>query len=150
MKGTRCRILLVLCALAVLFSLCGLVACGEDHKPEAVAAKAATCTEEGNIAYYFCSHCGKSFADEDCKNELSDADIVVAALGHDLTHHDAVAATCTTDGNIEYWSCNRCNLLFSDAEGTTQVATVTLAAAHKIEKVPLVEPTTEADGAVEH
>lgn len=27
---------------------------------------------------------------------------------HNLTHHDAVPATCVADGTIEYWSCSDC------------------------------------------
>ena len=62
----------------------------------------ATCTEAGHRAYYLCSHCGKLFADENAETELSDEDVTIAALGHDMTHHEAVEATCTEAGNIEY------------------------------------------------
>ena len=45
-----------------------------------------------------------------------------AATGHGtLTHHAAKAATCTEDGNIEYWTCDSCKLYFSDANGTTEI-----------------------------
>ena len=46
----------------------------------------------------------------------------VEALGHDLTAHPAVAATCTEAGNSAYWSCSVCGKFFSDAEGTTEIA----------------------------
>ncbi|MBR3243393.1 MAG: hypothetical protein IKF90_11970 [Parasporobacterium sp.] len=36
---------------------------------------------------------------------------------HSLEKKNAVAATCTTDGNIEYWMCKTCGELFSDVEG---------------------------------
>ena len=39
---------------------------------------------------------------------------------HILTHVEAKAATCTEDGNLEYWTCSVCDKLFSDAEGTTE------------------------------
>ena len=45
----------------------------------------------------------------------------VEALGHDLTHHDAVVATCTTAGSSEYWSCSRCGKYFSDADCTNEI-----------------------------
>ena len=51
--------------------------------------------------------------------------VLVAALGHvhtlNLTHISPVAATCTTAGNIEYWSC-ACNKLFKDANATEEIA----------------------------
>lgn len=34
-----------------------------------------------------------------------------------LAHHDAVSANCITDGNEEYWTCDSCNILFSDEAG---------------------------------
>lgn len=54
-----------------------------------VKAKDATCTEAGNIAYYVCE-CGKLYSDEECTKEITLADTVVKALGHDWE-----AATCT-------------------------------------------------------
>lgn len=34
------------------------------------------------------------------------------------THHKSVDATCTTDGNIEYWECNLCHKSFSNEQMT--------------------------------
>lgn len=58
---------------------------------------------------------------------LKDGMYVVRA-NHNMTHHDAVAATCTAGGNIEYWSCATCGKNFSDVAGTTEVETVTTGA----------------------
>ena len=88
-------------------------------------AKDATCTEDGNIAYWSCDVCSKLFSDAAGKNEIAMADTVIGALGHKLTAHDAKAATCTTEGNIAYWSCDRCDKLFSDADGKNEVTDVT-------------------------
>ena len=54
------------------------------------------------------------------------------------------------DGNIEYWSCSRCSLNFSDEAGTKEVASVTLPAGHDIEWVDAVEPTTSSEGIRAH
>ena len=43
-------------------------------------AKAATKTAEGNIAYWYCSACGKYFADEDGTKEITKADTVTEKL----------------------------------------------------------------------
>ena len=39
---------------------------------------------------------------------------------HDLTEVEAVAATCTEDGNRAYWVCSGCDLIFEDGEGKTE------------------------------
>ena len=137
-------------ALAAL-SLGALTACGgEEHTLSLVEEQAATCTEAGNEAYYLCSHCGKLFADENAETEVSDADVTIAALGHEMTHHEAAAATCTEEGNIEYWSCSRCDLNFSDEAGTKEIASVAIPAGHDIGWVELVEPTASAEGMLAH
>ena len=150
MKGKKKLAVLFTAALLAL-SLGVFAACaGEEHSLTYVGKVAATCTDAGHEAYYLCSHCGKLFADENAETELSDADVTIAALGHDMTHHEAAEAGCTVDGNIEYWSCSRCNLNFSDEAGTKEVASVTLPAGHDIEWVDAVEPTVSAEGMRAH
>ena len=150
MKGKKKLAVLFTAALLAL-SLGVFAACAnEEHSLSYVEEVQATCTEAGHRAYYLCSHCGKLFADENAETELSDADVTIAALGHDMTHHEAVEATCTEAGNIEYWSCSRCNLNFSDEAGTKEVASVTLPAGHDIEWVEAVEPTVSAVGMRAH
>ena len=54
------------------------------HTCVLVEAKAATCTEPGNIEYYECSGCHKYFEDLEATKEIEDKDsVVLAALGHD-------------------------------------------------------------------
>ena len=150
MKGKKKLAVLFTAALLAL-SLGVFAACAEEkHSLTYVGEVAATCTDAGHEAYYLCSHCGKLFADENAETELSDADVTIAALGHDMTHREAVEATCTVDGNIEYWSCSRCNLNFSDEAGTKEVASVTLPAGHDIEWVETVEPTVSSEGMRAH
>ncbi len=150
MKGKKKLAVLFTAALLAL-SLGVFAACAnEEHSLSYVEEVQATCTEAGHRAYYLCSHCGKLFADENAETELSDEDVAIAALGHDMTHHEAVEATCTEAGNIEYWSCSRCNLNFSDEAGTKEVASVTLPAGHDIEWVNAVEPTVSAEGMRAH
>lgn len=79
------------------------------HDMTFVPAKDATCTEDGNVAHYVCASCGKTFADEEGANEI--ANVVIAALGHDLPAEptETVAATCSADGYNKY-VCARCEL----------------------------------------
>ena len=88
-----------------------LVAVGEF-----VAAREATCTETG-ISQDCWLKDGHYYSDQACTDEINP---VIPALGHDMTHHDAVAATATTFGNVEYWTCSRCGKYFSDANGDTE------------------------------
>lgn len=91
------------------------------HSLTATAKKASTCTENGNIAYWYCDECGKYFSDENCTNEITLVDTVIPATGHTLTHIEQKDSTCTDNGNIEYWYCSECNKYFSDENCTTEI-----------------------------
>ena len=92
------------------------------HNLEAHAAVAATCTEAGSSAYWSCDKCGKFFSDAEGENEIAEGSWVVGATGHDLTAHEAVAATCTEAGSSAYWSCDQCGKFFSDENGENEIA----------------------------
>ena len=93
------------------------------HKLTKTDAKVATCTEAGNEAYWTCSGCGKYFSNENGTNEIEKDSWVLKTLGHDMTKTDAKEATCTEDGNNEYYTCSRCGGVFKDEAGT-QATTV--------------------------
>lgn len=40
---------------------------------------------------------------------------------HELVFHAAVDAACTAAGNSEYWTCSRCDKIFSDENGTDEI-----------------------------
>ncbi len=52
------------------------------HTLTAISAKDATCTEDGNNAYWSCSVCAKYFLDEDCQQETTLANTVIPKLTH--------------------------------------------------------------------
>lgn len=57
------------------------------------------------------------YAEGFCTDDLSAATSFSNDPGvvtHNLTHHDAVLATCVADGTIEYWSCSDCGKQWSD------------------------------------
>ena len=91
------------------------------HAMTKTDAKAATCEKAGNSEYWTCGNCHKLFSDEAGTKEITEADTVVAKLGHDLTKTDAKAATCVKAGNSEYWTCKNCEKYFSDAEGNKEI-----------------------------
>ena len=121
------------------------------HSMTKTDAKAATCTEDGNIEYWTCGTCSKLFSDEEGKTEITEADTVVKATGHSLKKTDAKAATCTVDGNIEYWTCETCGKIFSDAEGKTEITaadTVVKATDHKWNEGTVIKAPTCTEAGV--
>ncbi len=95
-----------------------------------VEAVDATCTEDGNVEYWICSACGKYFLDEDAEEETTLDETVLEALGHaeELTYKAYADATCTEDGNLEYWYCSQCGKYFSDEDCTEELDDVVLEA----------------------
>ena len=75
------------------------------HKITKVDAVAATCEEDGNIEYYTCENCGKFFSDAAGKNEITEADTIITAKGHDWDEGKVTTeATCETDG-VKTFTC---------------------------------------------
>lgn len=121
------------------------------HTIVAVNAKEATCTEDGNTAHYKCSVCEKLFSDEEGATEITVDSTVIAKEGHAMTHHEAVPATCTEDGTLEYYSCSRCNKNFADENGTTEkTSTVDVKKGHEMTHHDAVAATCTEDGNVEY
>ncbi len=85
-----------------------------SHKNlEAIPSKPATCTEDGNIAYWHCAACGKYFSNAQCTEEIDLKDTILKA-GHTVVKTEAKEPTATEDGNIEYWQCSVCGKYFRD------------------------------------
>ena len=107
--------------------------CASGHTLTHHEAVAATCTASGMKEYWSCDVCGKLFADEAATTETTLEALTLAALGHEMTFHEAKAATCTEAGNVAYYSCGRCGKNFSDEAGTTEITDVTIpASGHKL------------------
>ena len=94
------------------------------HNMSKTEAKPATCTSAGNSAYWTCSRtgCGKYFSDASGEHEIAEGSWVIDKLDHDLKKTEAASATCTSDGNIEYWSCESCGKYFSDSLGKDEIS----------------------------
>ncbi|MGN0533450.1 MAG: InlB B-repeat-containing protein [Eubacterium sp.] len=103
----------------------------------------ATCTKEGYTGDTYCNDCGKTIA----------TGTTIEKAAHTLTKTDAVAPTCTTDGNIEYYTCSVCNKIFSDAAGANEITaaqTVDPATGHSLTKTDAVAAKCEEDGNIEY
>ena len=118
-----------------------------------VPAKAATCTEAGNKAYWKSETTGKFYGDALGNTEIAENSWVIPALGHAMKHVDAKAETCTADGNIEHYKCTRCEKLFKDEKGNNELSeeqVVVPASGHSLKHTAAKEETCTKDGNSEY
>ena len=117
-------------------------------KTEAVAPG---CTSEGNVEYYICNTCQKIYADEGLLHEILYSDTVIEAVGHSVTHREAKAADCFSDGNIEYWHCSVCKNSYTDSSAATMVDSVVISRLeHKFIYYEAIAETCTQNGRQEH
>ena len=83
-----------------------------EHTMNHVAAVEPTCIAEGNIEYWVCTGCGKYFSDAAGNNEITLADTVIAALGHNYVA-TVTPPTCTEQGYTTH-TCSRCGDSYVD------------------------------------
>ncbi len=93
----------------------------------------ATCTNRA-----VCEACGIEYGDP---------------LGHNMQYFDYVPETCTTDGHLPYYYCDRCDKYFgreTDSIDTELNVFIISATGHDITKVDAVPASCEADGNIEY
>ena len=108
--------------------VCGYKLADKDPNNHLLAqkteAKAPTCTQPGNDAYWHCTDCGKYFADKNGDMDTSKAydtndRFLKSALDHDFTEklvddaHLKSGATCT-EAAVYYYDCSRCDMHSAD------------------------------------
>ena len=69
--------------------------------------------EQSGIKHEECTVCGEK------RNE--NTEIPKLDHTHNIVKSDSVAATCKEDGNIEYYTCTKCGMLFSDEAGQLEL-----------------------------
>lgn len=77
-------------------------------------AKVATEEEEGYTGDTYCLGCYQKIADGEVIKKLDHT--------HSMTKTEAKAATCTTDGNVEYYTCVKCGKYYTDESGTNEIS----------------------------
>lgn len=103
--------------------------------------------------YFRCDVCGLAFADAACKTQISEFDLshkfptsgyswesecehgcgmedpekCIHYSGYRVLHEE-VEATCTTDGNLEYYECSKCGLFFDGKYSDTKLVDVVIPA----------------------
>ena len=119
----------------------GCTNCGEKgseaaHTFEWVTDKAAT-EEATGLKHEECTVCGYK------QNE--NTEIPVLSHIHSMVRTEAASATCTEDGNIEYYTCSKCGKLYSDEAGNNEITkaeTVDKTAGHKYSDWKTVKDAT--------
>ncbi len=76
------------------------------HTLEKVDAVAATCTTDGNKAYYKCDGCDKWFEDASGSVEITDkSSVIIKATGHDWDEGEVTTEPTTTSEGIRTYTC---------------------------------------------
>ncbi len=94
-------------------------------KPEHHPESNNTC--DPHIEYWYCPDCGKYFTDAACTNEIRKSKLD-NGMTKDKNKHTALkkvpakAATCTENGNIEYWYCSGCDNYYTDATAAVKTS----------------------------
>ena len=126
-------------------------ACTHTHF-DRVAAVDATCTENGNKEYWYCSDCKKYYEDGYALVEISLAATIVAPHGHNYGELiKGVEATCDKAGRIDHYHCDACDTYF-DAEKNEleEAADIVIAAGHNFEFVDELAATCTDNGVQAH
>ena len=98
-----------------------------------VDAKNATCLEKGNVEYYVCDKCKKTFEDAEGTKEIKD---VTTTGDHDYgTWIDEIPATYDEDGVKGHYECSVCNRNFD--KDHSEIADLTI---EKLDRTPLAAP----------
>ena len=95
-------------------------------KPQNTVHTDASCVSEGGDSAMFVI----PFEEVDYSKELTwnVTPVDPAAHAEELTFHKAVAPKYNVPGNVAYYSCGACEKNFEDAEGTIEIADVTVPA----------------------
>ena len=99
------------------------------HTLVKVAAKEATCTENGNIAYSYCKNCDWVEVEGGVASNLK---AVQTPAAHKLVAVEAKAATCEEFGNIAYWYCENCDWVEVEGGVASNLKAVQTPAAHAL------------------
>ena len=118
-----------------------------------VEAKDPTCSEGGNIEYWFCPDCEQYWQDEALTQLTNVKNVQIAPIDHTIVHFDAVEPGCHYIGNIEYWFCSVCEGFWQD-EALTQVTNskniIVPAKGGDVVHFEAIEPGCHYNGQIEH
>ena len=124
------------------------------HSVIHVEAKAPTCTENGNIEYWYCEYCGSAWLDAECTMVTNLQSVKLGATcAANAIHSEGVEAGCHYTGWTENWYCANCDVYYLDADCTiiTNYKSLTIPALQDTaEYVPAKAPTCVENGNIEY
>ncbi|MFR1433733.1 MAG: DUF4886 domain-containing protein [Acutalibacteraceae bacterium] len=88
------------------------------HNLVAVAAKPASCTANGNTAYWQCTKCQKCYADADASDEIAIEDTVIGKLDHNYS-------VLQKDNDNHWYKCAHCDAVTAAEAHSGGTATCT-------------------------
>ncbi len=101
----------------------------------------ASCIADGNREYWTCdgTEClSRYYTKEDgsayTENYDKDIKLLCNPTAHSLEHIEAKEATCTENGNIEYWHCTLCKKYFSSEDATDEITEDSTVIPHHVVK----------------
>ena len=124
------------------------------HNVIYVEAKAPTCTENGNIEYWYCGDCGSAWLDAECTMVTNLQSVKLGATcATNAIHSEGVEPGCHYTGWTENWYCANCDVYYLDADCTiiTNYKSLAIPALQDTaEYVPAKDPTCTGNGNVEY
>ena len=99
------------------FKVTSVKRASKSHLMELIPAKEATCIEEGNNSYYYCSECDKYFKDEAGTIETTISDEIIPAK----KDHEYVNGYCKYCGKAQYeagWKKTSTGWWYDNGDGT--------------------------------
>lgn len=115
-----------------------------------VEAVEATCTEDGNLAYYYSAvYPGYYFADPEGRELMQD--VILPKLNHDIVHLEYKDSTCSELGNVDCYYCKNCHKHFTDENAEHELVDWSIAKKpHVLTHHEQEDATCENDGYIEH
>lgn len=98
-------------SVAITITVTGQDCSHPQNKQEVRSKIEPDCTNDGYTGDIYCTEC----------NTVIEKGSTISAVGHKNIKTEASEATCENRGNIEYWTCETCEKIFSDAGGTTEI-----------------------------